>query len=58
MNGPHQVFHGSFEFHGRDRLGDQFGRLWTDNMDAENLSVICVGNYLNETFVLTHYRSA
>src|ERR1700684_3337005 len=58
MDGPHQIFDSSFEFHGGNGFGDQFGSLRTDNMDAENLSVICIGNYFNEPFMLTHDRSA
>ncbi len=28
MDGPHQVFHSGFEFHGGNGFGDQFGSLW------------------------------
>ena len=58
MDGPHQIFHSSFEFHGGNGFGDQLGRLRTDDVDAENLSVLGVGNYFDEAFMLTHDRRA
>jgi len=39
-----KIFDSSLEFHGSDGLGDQFGRLRANNVDAENFPVVGVGN--------------
>jgi len=58
MDGPHQVFHSGFEFHGDYGFGDQFRRLRADDVHAENLAVIGVGDDLDEALVLAHDRRA
>ena len=58
MDGPHQVFHRGFEFHGGDGFGDQFGGLRADDVHAENLAVVRVANDLDEAFVLADDRGA
>src|ERR1700733_7820509 len=56
VDGPHQIFHGSLKLHGGNGFGDQFGRLWPDDVDPENFAVVSVGNNFYETFVLTYDR--
>src|SRR5216683_111640 len=48
----HQVFDGPFEFHHGHGFGDQFGGQRADDMDAEDLAVLCVGHHLDEAFML------
>ena len=46
VDGRHQIFGGRFHLHGGYGFGDEFGRLRADDVDAENLSVLCVGTIL------------
>ena len=52
MDRPHQIFHGGLEFYRGYSLGDQFGRLRSNNVYAQNLTVISIGDDLDETLVL------
>ena len=49
---PHQIFNRGFEFDRGDGFGDQFCGLRADDVDAENLAVVGVGDNLDEAFVL------
>src|SRR5216684_72103 len=56
VDGPHQVFDRRFKFHGDDGFGDKLRRLWADDVDAENLTVVSVRDNLDEAFVLADNR--
>ena len=58
VDGPHQVFHCRFHFHGCYCFGDQFGSLRADYVDAQDLAVICVGDNFDEALVLPHDAGA
>ena len=51
MDGEHQLFYGCFELHRDDALGDQLRRLRADDMYAENLAVLRIGDDLYKAVV-------
>ena len=51
VDGPHQVFDGAFELHGGNGFGDELRRLRADDVHAEDLSVLGVGDDLHEAVV-------
>src|ERR1700733_12618988 len=56
MNREHQLIHGAFEFHHRNRLGNQLRRLRPEDVDAQNLAVLGVGHDLYKTIVAVDDR--
>ena len=54
VDGPHQIFDRGFEFHGGDGFGNQLRRLRSDDVHAENLPVVGVGDDLDEPFMLAN----
>src|ERR1035437_10876701 len=52
VDGPHQICDGGFEFQGGDGFGDQFGGLRANDVYAENLAIVGVGDDLDEALVL------
>src|SRR5208283_3030171 len=58
VDGLHHHLHGGFGFHGGDGFTDQLESLRPDDVDAQNLSVLLVGHYLDEAFVMSKNRRA
>src|SRR5882762_1419571 len=58
MDGEHQVFHRSFKFHCSNGFRDELSGLRSDDVNAQNLSMLRIGNNFYETVVLSHNRSA
>ena len=52
VDGPHQIFHGGFEFHCGHGFGDQLRRLRANDVHAENLAIVRIGNNLDEALML------
>ncbi len=50
----HQLFHRGFEFHGGNGLGDELCGLRSDDVDAENFTMLSVGDDFHEAVVLAH----
>src|ERR1035441_10041519 len=53
-----QLFGGTFHLQRQDRFGDQLGRIRPDDVHAQDLAVLGVGNDLDEAFVLPHDAGA
>src|SRR3982751_5330518 len=53
VNGIPQRFDSCFGFHGQNAFTDQLISFWTNDMDAQNLAVLRVGNNLDEPVMLT-----
>ena len=52
VDGVHQRLDGGFGFHGEHAFADQFERLRPDDVDAQNLAVIFVGDDFDEPVVV------
>lgn len=48
VDGPHQILDRGLEFHGGDRLGDQFRGLRADDVDTQKFAALRVGDDLDE----------
>ena len=51
VDGEHQLVDGAFEFHDGHGFSDEFGCLRTDDVHAEDFTVLRVGNDLDEAIV-------
>src|ERR1039457_4286195 len=58
VDGLHHYVHGGFGFHGGDRFRDQLETLRPDDVDAQDLTVLLVGHYLNEALMMSKNRRA
>ena len=56
VDGEHQLVDGAFELHHGDSLGDELGGLRADDVHAEDLAVLRVGNDLHEAIVAADDR--
>src|SRR5882757_9759976 len=54
MDSEHQVLRRSFQLHCSNGFRDELGRLRSDDMNAQNLSMLRVGNNLYKAVVLAH----
>ena len=57
VDGEHHFFHRAFQLHHGDGLGDQLCGLRAEDMHAENLAVLHIGNDLHEAVVIAKNRS-
>src|SRR5258706_15619660 len=53
MNRMRNVIDRCFHLHRKRWLSKQLGRRWSNDMHAENLAVLGIGNELHETALLT-----
>src|SRR6266404_2688247 len=57
VNGEHHFLHRSFQFQRSDRLADQFGRARSDDVHAQYLAVLSIGDNLDESIMVADDRS-
>src|ERR1700744_990025 len=48
VDGEHHLFDGGFELEGGDGFGDDLGGVGAEDVDAEDLAVLCIGDDLDE----------
>jgi len=58
MDDTRQLFRGAFHLQRHHGLGNQLRRVRPDNVYAQNLSILGVGNNFDEAFVLAHDAGA
>src|ERR1035437_9007719 len=58
MDNVRQLLRGAFHLQRQDGFGDQLGRIRSDDVYAQDLAVLGVGNDLDEAFVLPHDAGA
>src|ERR1039458_4755984 len=58
VDGLHHHLDRGFGFHGGDRFRDQLESLRPDDVYAQNLTVLLLGDYLNEALVVSQNRRA
>src|ERR1039458_6410202 len=58
VDGLHHHVYRGFGFHGGDRFRNQFETFRPDDVDAQDLTILLVGHYLNEAFVMSKNSGA
>ena len=56
MDGKHHLLQRAFQLHHRNRLRNNLGSLWPDDVHAQNLTVLRIGDHFHKPVVTAQDR--